>query len=441
MADVFISYPRADRARVELIKLEIEKLGLSVFFDVQNLEAGDEFPDEIDRAVKQASAVIGCWTPQALKRSWVKKECRVGDRRRTLIPIAIEELAPDDVPVEFEGVHIIDLCGFSNPSQHPAWPEVVRALRQKIDRMTSADDQAPARLHSSGGARSASYKEALTALIQSSLSSETLGLLRLTTDEWERIERNVSATLEQISKNYPLDAVPNTFRDPVAKARFVEAQALLVVELCRIAQLRKDAPEERAEPEQRKLWDRGRKKSQAPIYPNAFGRYTYEYSMYDANWFFGMWRDGRPHGFGSHFVGEGGYNSRSSTQSFGLFDGVHELRGAHLVHELPCGTRSWRELSDRTVTARFGWLHRLPTSDGTRIETADWGVVTEERLDLTRSRQTQDEVCQRYRYEGLLRYFTPNGPGVLWRPDEQTPVVGDWMSGGLPTGERFEHTL
>jgi hypothetical protein len=56
MADVFLSYARADRLKAEQVKAALEGAGLSVFFDVEGLDGGDLFPDVLDREVKTAGA-------------------------------------------------------------------------------------------------------------------------------------------------------------------------------------------------------------------------------------------------------------------------------------------------------------------------------------------------------------------------------------------------
>ncbi len=63
MADVFISYARSpdrpDKAIANKIKKELERLGLSVFLDVANIDGGENFNFVIDHEVKHASVVVG----------------------------------------------------------------------------------------------------------------------------------------------------------------------------------------------------------------------------------------------------------------------------------------------------------------------------------------------------------------------------------------------
>ena len=76
MADVFISYPRAARAKGEIIRDRLEALGIHCFFDMDKIDAGDNFPDVIDRALRASSAVVCCWSPAYFESTWCMIECR-----------------------------------------------------------------------------------------------------------------------------------------------------------------------------------------------------------------------------------------------------------------------------------------------------------------------------------------------------------------------------
>lgn len=109
MHDVFISYARSERASVEPVKNRLVQRGLSVFFDVDGLDGGDQFPDKIDKAVKSAKCVLGVWSANALKRPWVINECRVGFRRGVLVTAALEAIEPLSIPTEFGAPHLVDI--------------------------------------------------------------------------------------------------------------------------------------------------------------------------------------------------------------------------------------------------------------------------------------------------------------------------------------------
>jgi TIR domain len=133
MHDVFISYARKERERVEPIKNLLEKSGLKVFFDAQDIDAGNEFPEIIDRALKQAAVVLGIWSPYALTRPWVKRECRVGQARGVLVPVALEPLDEiKDIPTEFSGLQYLQLSDDDVSESSRVWREVRNAIEKRL---------------------------------------------------------------------------------------------------------------------------------------------------------------------------------------------------------------------------------------------------------------------------------------------------------------------
>ncbi len=88
MADIFISYARADRARVEKLALTLEAEGHSVWWDRQ-IVGGAEFSEEIEKELAAAKAVIVAWSAESIKSRWVKDEAvtaaeqRLGDPEGT----------------------------------------------------------------------------------------------------------------------------------------------------------------------------------------------------------------------------------------------------------------------------------------------------------------------------------------------------------------------
>jgi hypothetical protein len=134
VADVFISYARsddhADKTVAQRVKSELERLGLSVFLDVEGIEGGDEFNSVLDRESKSAGAIVGIWSAYALSREWLKKECRVGQKRKVLIPLLIEPVEALDIPIEFDGVQYLEFYSETEDQ----WKRLVRSLSRTLKR-------------------------------------------------------------------------------------------------------------------------------------------------------------------------------------------------------------------------------------------------------------------------------------------------------------------
>lgn len=151
MADIFISYARLDRERVAPLKQALDGLGLNSFFDIDGLDGGDTFPDVLDREVKNAKVVLGCWTPHALQRDWVKAECAIAHEQKTLVPLEFDPLGPIDVPAAFFRLQRVNVSTWRGESKHDGWLSAIRAISRRLHRPDIYDRaQAAAALSASG---------------------------------------------------------------------------------------------------------------------------------------------------------------------------------------------------------------------------------------------------------------------------------------------------
>lgn len=142
MADIFISYARADRALVTPIRDALAALDLDLFFDAEGIYTGDQFPDVLDREVRAARVLLGCLSDHALTRDWVKDECRLA---KELGKLALCEVAPvtaADVPLDFRYVHREGLHPFDAGSA--AWARTLLGLGDKLRRFAEGAAKAAA---------------------------------------------------------------------------------------------------------------------------------------------------------------------------------------------------------------------------------------------------------------------------------------------------------
>ncbi|PQM26471.1 hypothetical protein CVO77_15695 [Sphingopyxis lindanitolerans] len=144
--DIFISYSRADTAKATRLHELLVAHGHHVFFDSEGIDIGAEFPDVIDRAVKGAKVVLGCWTQEAIRRRWVRIENRIALDRGTLIAIGLEPMNPEELPAEFYNVNVLDMSDFDGDAAHPGWQRVLAAIDRRLNRTPGAraDEVRPA---------------------------------------------------------------------------------------------------------------------------------------------------------------------------------------------------------------------------------------------------------------------------------------------------------
>ncbi len=128
MADIFISYARADRDRIEKLAAALEAEGYTVWWD-RHIAGGAEFSDEIEKELAAAKAVIVVWSAEAIKSRWVKDEAVAAADAGKLIPISIDGAT---APMGFRQFHLIDLSAWKNDAAGAAFQDVSRAVKSRV---------------------------------------------------------------------------------------------------------------------------------------------------------------------------------------------------------------------------------------------------------------------------------------------------------------------
>jgi len=130
VADVFISYKREDRSRVATIADMLSDLGLTSWFDA-SLISGDTWQSVINREVGAASAMLVCWTPQAVGSVQVMREVLLGVKRRMLAPAFLEKC---DLPEGLHSKHVADLSNWDLSLNDSEWLALLARLEVLTDR-------------------------------------------------------------------------------------------------------------------------------------------------------------------------------------------------------------------------------------------------------------------------------------------------------------------
>jgi adenylate cyclase len=130
MADVFVSYARSDKALVAPLVAAIEAQGWSVWWDPE-IDAGQQFDDQIEAELKKARAVLVVWTPTSAASRWVRGEAREAADRGTLVPVRFEGAS---LPMDVRAIHTTDLDGWGENAQGPQFQALLRSLGAMIVR-------------------------------------------------------------------------------------------------------------------------------------------------------------------------------------------------------------------------------------------------------------------------------------------------------------------
>lgn len=135
MHDLFISYGRADEDVARLYASTLQGEGFAVWWD-ETLRSGDTYDEVIEKALRQAPAVVVLWSATSVQSRWVRSEATIGDRHGALVPAMI---SPCERPIMFELTQTADLTGWNGDRSDPRWQAFVSDIRQVVDRRRSRD--------------------------------------------------------------------------------------------------------------------------------------------------------------------------------------------------------------------------------------------------------------------------------------------------------------
>jgi adenylate cyclase len=134
MADVFVSYSRADKARVAPLVAAIEAKGWSVWWDPA-IDAGQQFDDQIDAELQAASAVLVVWTPTSVASRWVRGEARDAAERGILVPV---RFADARLPIDVRAIQTTDLDKWGEDPASAPFQDLLRSLGAVIKRQRAS---------------------------------------------------------------------------------------------------------------------------------------------------------------------------------------------------------------------------------------------------------------------------------------------------------------
>ena len=102
----------------------IGRAGHDVWWD-RELHGGSRFTTEIDKALRDAEAVIVLWSNASLESAWVQDEAAEGRDSNRLVPAVIDEVRP---PLGFRQYQAIDLSDLRSSDQPRQLEELLRAV-------------------------------------------------------------------------------------------------------------------------------------------------------------------------------------------------------------------------------------------------------------------------------------------------------------------------
>ena len=124
MTDVFVSYAREDRARVEPLIEWLELAGFEVWWDTR-VAPGRSFGDEIENVLGECRAVVVVWSEHSIHSNWVQAEATEGLERGILVPVHIDDVR---VPLPFRRIQGAEMSGFPRNHDKRAFEQLHNVL-------------------------------------------------------------------------------------------------------------------------------------------------------------------------------------------------------------------------------------------------------------------------------------------------------------------------
>ena len=121
---VFLSYARADRARVAKLAEALTATGHQVWWDTA-IEGGSDFSDDIARELDAADVVVVAWSASSVGSAWVRDEAGAGRDRKRLVPVQLDTTAP---PLGFRQLQAIDLSSWRGRASDAKLAALVAAI-------------------------------------------------------------------------------------------------------------------------------------------------------------------------------------------------------------------------------------------------------------------------------------------------------------------------
>src|SRR5690348_16525536 len=124
VARIFLSYARDDVDAAKQLASCIGDAGHDVWWD-RHLHAGSRFAAEIDKALKDAEAVVVMWSDTSIDSAWVQDEAAEGRDSGRLVPVSLNSAKP---PLGFRQFQTIDLGAWDAKGSPLAMDELLEAI-------------------------------------------------------------------------------------------------------------------------------------------------------------------------------------------------------------------------------------------------------------------------------------------------------------------------
>jgi adenylate cyclase len=123
---IFVSYARDDVDAARQLADGLVQAGHDVWWD-RHIQGGSRFAREIDRALKDAEAVVVLWSEASLDSAWVQDEAAEARDSERLVPVSLGSAKP---PLGFRQFQSIAFGSWNGQGLPNAFDELLSAIRR-----------------------------------------------------------------------------------------------------------------------------------------------------------------------------------------------------------------------------------------------------------------------------------------------------------------------
>jgi hypothetical protein len=129
MADVFVSYSRANRDRIVTVSDNLEESGYSVWWD-RALAPGDDYAMLIEQQIDAAPCVVVAWSETARQSLWVRAEANEALDAGKLVQINLDRTR---VPLPFSALNFVDFSAWGGVRTEECWATFDGRVKRRIN--------------------------------------------------------------------------------------------------------------------------------------------------------------------------------------------------------------------------------------------------------------------------------------------------------------------
>jgi hypothetical protein len=139
MADIFISYAKANKQFASMLANALTDSGCSVWWD-RDIEHGEYFDRVIEKEIQAATVVIVVWSVAGRESDWCRAEAAAALEQSKLVPISIERAKP---PLRFMHLQTGDFSNWKGDHDAEQFQLLCRDLAGYGIKLQQAAPQVP----------------------------------------------------------------------------------------------------------------------------------------------------------------------------------------------------------------------------------------------------------------------------------------------------------